>query len=114
MNTAYYTFTTWNDSAMASGFDGGASLVRQSRRDAAPAADNVIDLNAWRAANPELTAREEADWDAGAYESLEEPELSVPAPRPRKSHRAAVLAELASTAGVAAAALAVILRVVAF
>ena len=29
MKTAHYTFTTWNESAMASGFDGAAG-VRQA------------------------------------------------------------------------------------
>lgn len=111
MKTACYTFTTWNSGAMAAGFD-GAALVRQPQRSAAPRTDNVIDLAAWRAANPELTPREEEqDWAALPDG---EPELSIPAPRPRKSRRAAVLTELISTAGVAAAALAIILRVVAF
>ena len=117
MKTACYTFTTWNSGAMAAGFD-GAALVRQPQRSAAPRTDNVIDLAAWRAANPELTPREEEqDWAALPYgepEEPEEPELSIPAPRPRKSRRAAVLTELISTASVAAAALAIILRVVAF
>lgn len=114
MKTACYTFTTWNSGAMAAGFD-GAALVRQPQRSAAPRRDNVIDLAAWRAANPELTPREEEqDWAALPYGEPEEPELSIPAPRPRKSRRAAVLTELISTAGVAAAALAIILRVVAF
>ena len=114
MKTACYTFTTWNSGAMAAGFD-GAALVRQPQRSAAPRTDNVIDLAAWRAANPELTPREEGqDWAALPYGEPEEPELSIPAPRPRKSRRAAVLTELISTASVAAAALAIILRVVAF
>ncbi len=114
MKTACYTFTTWNSGAMAAGFD-GAALVRQPQRNAAPRADNVIDLAAWRAANPELTHQEEEqDWAAPTYGEPEEPELSIPAPRPRKSRRAAVLTELISTASVAAAALAIILRVVAF
>ena len=115
MKTAHYTFTTWNAGAMAAGFDGGAAPVRRPTRRTAPGTDNVIDLNAWRAANPELTPREEEqDWAAPTYGEPEEAELSIPAPRPRKSRRAAVLTELISTASVAAAALAIILRVVAF
>lgn len=115
MNTAYYTFTTWNDGAMAAGFDGGASMVRQPPRKAAPAGDNVIDLNAWRAANlatPEED-QEERDW-AGEDRGEEEELRLSPAPRPRRSRRAAFLAELASTLSVAAAALVLIVRVLAF
>lgn len=122
MNTAYYTFSTWNDGAMAAGFDaaaGGArqtAMARQSGQGArARGGDNVIDLNAWRAANLELCREDagdgEMEWTAGEPEGLE---LNVPAPRRRKSRRAAFMAELASTAGVAAAALAIILWVVAF
>ena len=115
MKTAHYTFTTWNADAMAAGFDGGAAPVRRPTRRAAPGMDNVIDLNAWRAANLDLLEQDagdgEMEWTGGEPEELE---LCVPAPRPRKSRRAAFMAELASTAGVAAAALAIILRVVAF
>lgn len=122
MNTAYYTFSTWSNSAMAAGFDaaaGGerqAAMVRQSGQGSrARGGDNVIDLNAWRAANLDLLEQDagdgEMEWTGGEPEELE---LRVPAPRPRKSRRAAFVAELASTAGVAAAALAIILRVVAF
>lgn len=122
MNTAYYTFTTWSGGAMAAGFDGGArqaAMVRQSRR--AQGGDNVIDLSAWRAANPELCPEEGAGQDGWAGEAgwaeeacLEEAELALPAPRPRRSRRAAFAAELASTLSVAAAALAIILRVAVF
>ena len=57
---------------------------------------------------------EELDWDGGAYdEEREEPELYVPAPRLRKSRRAAVAAELIATVSVVAAALAVILGMLA-
>lgn len=123
MKTAHYTFTTWNESAMASGFGGGApvrqaALVREPRRKARTlGGDNVIDLTAWRAAKelePEEEPLDEADWAGAAYGESEEPELYIPAPRPRKSRRAAFLAELTATVGVAAAALAVILLVVAF
>lgn len=115
MKTAHYTFTTWNADAMAAGFDGGAAPARRPTRRAAPGMDNVIDLNAWRAANPELAPQEEnSDWARELSGEWEEPELAIPASRPRKSRRTAVLTELISTAGVAAAALAIILRVVAF
>ena len=117
MNTAYNTLTTWSGGAMAAGFGGSAgdicqtAVVRQSGR--ARGGDNVIDLTAWRAANLEAWADGEA-YAAAEGAEAEEPELSVPAPRPRKSRRAALLAEAASTVCVAAAALAIILRVVAF
>lgn len=120
MKTAHYTFTTWNESAMASGFDGAGrvhqtALVREPQRKAkALGGDNVIDLTAWRAANlledgEELP--EELDWSGGEQEG---PELYSPAPRPRKSRRAAVAAELAATVSVAVAALAVVLWVLVF
>ena len=111
MNTAYNTLTTWSGGAMAAGFDGTAdagrrsALVRQGGR--ARGGDNVIDLTAWRAANLEACGEESADGTAAE-------ELSMPAPRPRKSRRAAFWAELASTVSVAAAALAIILRVAVF
>ncbi len=120
MKTVHYTFTTWNESAMASGFDGAgtarqAALIREPQRKARTlGGDNVIDLTAWRAANlleAEEEPLEELDWTG---EEREEPELYIPAPRPRKSRRAAVAAELAATVSVAAAALAVILWVLAF
>ena len=73
----------------------------------------MIDLTAWRAANLEACGEKGTDgtaWDdAGTAE-----ELGMPAPRPRKSRRAAFWAELASTVSVAAAALAIILRVAVF
>ena len=111
MNTAYNTLTTWSGGAMAAGFGGSAgdicqtAVVRQSGR--ARGGDNVIDLTAWRAANLEACGEESADGTAAE-------ELSMPAPRPRKSRRAAFWAELASTVSVAAAALAIILRVAVF
>lgn len=116
MKTAHYTFTTY-ESAMASGFGGGAvhqsALIREPER---KGGDNVIDLTAWRAANLVMPEEEEdgSGWSGEEYEEGAEPELCIPAPRPRKSRRAAILAELASTVSVAAAALAVILRVLAF
>ncbi len=122
MKTAHYTFTTWNESAMASGFDGAgaarqAVLIREPERKARIlGGDNVIDLTAWRAANLVMPEEEEDEsgWSGEEYEEGAEPELYIPAPRPRKSRRAAFLAELTATVSVAAAALAVILWVVAF
>ena len=124
MKTAYYTLTTWNESAMASGFDGAGAAARQSvllrepaRKARALGGDNVIDLTAWRAANLAMPEEEELDepgWTDEEYEEELEPELYAPAPRTRKSRRAAFRAELTATLGVAAAALAVILWVVAF
>ena len=92
---------------------------QQPRKAGTLGGDKIIDLTAWRAANlleeeglPEEP--EELDWDGGAYdEEREEPELYVPAPRLRKSRRAAVAAELIATVSVVAAALAVILGMLA-
>lgn len=124
MKTAHYTFTTWDDSVMAAGFDGAvggrhqAALVRQTQRVRAAGEDKVIDLTAWRAANLNLVeeAWEQPAWDGGEPGQDAEPveELTVPAPRLRRSHRAMVTAELASTLSVVAAALVLILRVLAF
>lgn len=117
MNTAYYTLTTWSGGAMAAGFDRAADCARQTaivRQSGRRGGDNVIDLTAWRAANLETCPEERMDEAAWSGDEAAEGELSVPAPRPRKSRRAAFLVELASTVSVAAAALAVILRVVAF
>lgn len=112
MKTAHYTFTTWNDSAMAAGFDGRqAAMVRQPRQAVIREEDKVIDLTAWRAANLDLLEPEERleeDW------TEEAPELVVPAPRPRKSHKAMLTAELVSTLSVAAAGAALILRILTF
>ena len=122
MKTTYYTLTRWNDGAMAAGFDSTAggerrpAEVRQPGRRARPVGgDNVIDLNAWRCANPEL-CREKAEdgpyWDDGGQE---EQELVLPAPRARRGYRRAMCAaELAATLAVAAAALALALRVLLF
>lgn len=122
MKTAHYTFTTWNERAMASGFDGAGAagrqgaLVREPQRPARPLGrDNVIDLTAWRAANLAMPEEEpeELEWDGGD-DGEGEPELLLPAPRPRKSRRAALVAELVSTASVVVVTLAIILRVLAF
>lgn len=122
MKTVHYTFTTWNERAMASGFDGAAAvhqaaLIPQRPQKARTlGGDYIIDLTAWRAANlleDEEEPLEELDWADAGYEEREEPELYIPAPRPRKSRRAAVAAELIATVGVVAAALAVILGMLA-
>ena len=126
MKTAHYTFTTWNERAMASGFDGAgtagrqAALVREPQQPARPVGgDNVIDLTAWRAANLAMPEEEpeELEWDGGddgGDGGEAEPELLLPAPRLRKSRRAALVAELVSTASVVVVTLAIILRVLAF
>lgn len=123
MKTAHYTFTTWNERAMASGFDGAGAagrqgaLVREPQRPARPLGrDNVIDLTAWRAANLAMPEEEpeELEWDDGGDGGEAEPELLLPAPRLRKSRRAALVAELVSTASVVVVTLAIILRVLAF
>lgn len=123
MKTTYYTLTRWNGGAMAAGFDSAAggerrqAVVRQPRRRAqAVGGDNVIDLNAWRCANPELCREEAVDgrwyWDDGEQED-QEPVL--PAPRARRDRRRTMCAaELAATLAVAAAALALMLRVLLF
>lgn len=115
MNTAYYTFTSWTDGKLAAGFGGGldgtrrTAITKERSRGARPTGgDNVIDLSAWRAAN--LSAFEEEPDRAG--EELPEPD--IPAPRPWKSQRAALVAELISTASVALVALVVIVQVLTF
>ena len=115
MNTAYYTFTSWTDGRLAAGFGGGldgtrrTSVTEERPRGTRPTGgDNVIDLSAWRAAN--LSAFEEEPDQAA--EELSEPD--IPAPRPRKSRRAALAAELISTASVALAALVIIVQVLTF
>lgn len=123
METVHYTFTAWNDGAMASGFDGPVTgtrhtaVVREPERKSCPlGVDNVIDLAAWRAANLNMAEPpEEPDWAAGQEdEGAEASGFAVPAPRIRKSRRAALVAELVSTACVAAVTLVIILRVLAF
>ena len=117
MKTAYYTFTTWNDGAMAAGFDSGLNKERQSALIRQPVGesrardgDKVIDLNAWRAVNSD-----EAE-DGPEWETVEPdwPGGALPAPRPRKSRRAMLVAELVSTLSVVAVAAAIIVRVLAF
>ena len=125
MKTTYYTLTTWDDGAMAAGFDraaGGecqqATVCQPEKRTRPVGGDNVIDLNAWRCANPELCWKETVDepyWGDGEPEEPKEPELVLPAPRGRRDHRRAMCAaELAATLAVAAAALALMLRVLMF
>lgn len=124
MKTAYYTFTTWDDGAMAAGFDRTvgeprqAAMIRRTEgRTRALDEDKVIDLAVWRAANLDQEEPEESAWDGGEGEwTAEAPEESpaVPAPRPRKSRRAMLTAELVSTLSVVAAALALIVRVLTF
>lgn len=116
MKTAYYTFTIWKDNAMAAGYDGAPSsrqtaMVRQSERQARPGGrDNVVDLNAWRAAGPD-GLREEPEWDDEGQAA----ELIPPAARPRRDHRRAmVTAELVSTLCVAAVTVVLIVRVLTF
>lgn len=121
MKTAYYTFTTWEGGAMAAGCDGGlggerrTSLVRRPAGEScARDRDKVIDLTAWRAANldgEEAEDRAGLDWDeAGPDWTEEEP----PAPRPRRSRRAMVTAELVSTLSVVVVAVAIIVRALTF
>ena len=76
----------------------------------------MIDLTAWRAANLAMPEEEpeELEWDGGDDGGEAEPELLLPAPRLRKSRRAALVAELVSTASVVVVTLAIILRVLAF
>lgn len=117
MKTAYYTFTTWDDNAMAAGFDGAASS-RQTAMERQPegrvrhtGGDNVIDLSAWRAAEPD-ELQDELDWDDVEGD---EPEPVLPPARPRRDHRRAmVAAELLSTLCVAAVAVVLIVRVLTF
>jgi len=99
---------------MAAGYDGAAggprrtSLVRQPGPGNAPEGDKIIDLTAWRVANLELPGEEPLGGEAWA----DQPD--IPAPRERRQRRALLTAELVSTLSVAALALAVILRVLAF
>lgn len=120
MKTTYYTLTTWDNGAMAAGFDSPAgggrqwAMTRQPEQVHRAKEDKVIDLNAWRAANLDLFQEEACgpDWDGG---EPEEPELVLPVPRARRDHRRAMcLAELAATLAVAGAAFALMLRVLLF
>ena len=121
MKTAYYTFTTWENSAMAAGFDGApsgprqAAMVRQPEGRVRPAGrDNVVDLNAWRAAEPDEP--QTGPWDEPGWDGEgQAEELVLPAARPRRDHRRAMLAaELVSTLCVAAVTVAIIVRVLTF
>lgn len=123
MKTISYTFTTWDDGALAAGFDGAASpsrgvLIRQPEARVRRAAEEkVIDLNSWRAANLEqLRAEPEEEQAEPLWEDGEAlPEVEPPAPRQRRNHhRARFAAELASTLAVAGAAAALMLRVLLF
>lgn len=121
MKTTYRTFTAWDGDAMAAGFSGTAGGERHPAMTCRPGSrvrraeeDKVIDLNAWKAANPGLLQEEAGapDWDGG---EPDEPELVLPAPRARRDHRRAMCAaELAATLAVAGAALALALRVLMF
>lgn len=118
MKTAYYTFTTWEDSAMAAGFNGAQPsrqtvMVRQpEERGRSAGRDNVVDLSAWRAAElDELRAKPQD----GPERDEEEPAVVLPAARPRRDHRRAMLtAELVSTLCVAAVTVVLIVRVLTF
>lgn len=122
MKTISYTFTTWDDGALAAGFDGAASpsrgvLIRQPEARVRRAAEEkVIDLNSWRAANLEqLRAEPEEEQAEPLWEEEALPEVEPPAPRQRRNHhRARFVAELASTLAVAGAAAALMLRVLLF
>jgi len=111
MNTSYHTLTTWNDGAMAAGFDSAAVEFRRENR------DNVIDLSVWRAANlDELRGELEnkpdlPDWNSRTIDRLEP---ALPPRRVRRSRRAMVLAELISTMSVVAVAAVMIIRVLTF
>lgn len=121
MKTAYYTFITWEDRTMAAGFDGTSStrqtaMVRQPEARPRPAGgDNVVDLSAWRTAEPNrqwADPQDEPDLDG---EERDAAEPALPQDRPRRDHRRAMLiAELASTLCVAAVAAVLILRVLTF
>ena len=112
METMYYTLTSREIIVSGDGVAqaaGGAPerqvvlLRRAANAGAAPArADNVIDLAAWKSAREE-EARLEDEWYGGVDEALAQP---APAqPRPRRSHRSAVLlgGELLATLSVVGA-----------
>ena len=112
METTNYTFSCWNDSEMAAGFDSSPNKGRRTaltcgaeRSGRGPGRDNVIDLAAWRMENLERSQDdlEEPDW-----------EPVIPARRVRKSHRAMLIAELASTISVAAILAALMIWVLVF
>ena len=120
MKNAYDTFATWNDGAMAAGFDGDrpprqtVTARRPESRTRSAGGNKVIDLNAWRAANLAMLEKEapdEAEWADQAQWEADGPEPEVPASRLRKSRRAMVTAELASTLSAVAVAVALAVRV---
>ena len=95
MKNAYDTFATWNDGAMAAGFDGDrpprqtVTARRPESRTRSAGGNKVIDLNAWRAANLAMLEKEaldEAEW-AGAGGSR----LPAPQEPPGHGHRRAGL-----------------------
>ena len=107
MSTVYDT-AAWKDGKLAAGFGGGLDGTRRGNaaedrpsRACPVGRDNVIDLAAWREASLSAPGEETAG-----------PE--TPAPRPRRSQRAALIAELVSTACVALVTLVIILRVLTF
>lgn len=115
MKSVYYTFTTWGDGQQAAGFDGSldggrqAAMVRRPNQKArALGGDNVIDLDAWRAANREL-------WDEPGEYTPEEAQTAPPARRARRSHRGAYVdPELFAILGVVGVLAALMVRVLMF
>lgn len=123
MKTAYYTFTTWNSDGMAAGFGGAvsgprqAAMVRQPGPGQSRGGGKVVDLTAWRTENldgPSDEPMDELTWAAESCGELDEADPAVPVPRPRRSRRAVLTAELISTLSVVAVAAAIILRVLTF
>ena len=98
METMYYTLTSREIIVSGDGVAqaaGGAPerqvvLLRHAASTAAAPrrADNVIDLAAWKSAREEA-ARLEGEWYGGVDEALSSP--APVQPRPRRSHRGAVL-----------------------
>lgn len=118
METTYYTLThreilvSGERIAQAAG-GGPERQVVLLRRAAAPRANNVIDLAAWRSAREE-EARLEQAWYGGVDEALAQ---AAPAqPRPRRAHRQAVLlgGELLATLSVIGAMAVLITRMLLF
>ena len=111
METMYYTLTSREIIVSGDGVAqaaGGAPerqvvLLRHgTNTTAARRADNVIDLAAWKSAREE-EARLEDEWYGGVDEALSSP--APVQPRPRRSHRSAVLlgGELLATLSVVGA-----------
>ncbi|MBD5084256.1 MAG: hypothetical protein HDT33_04120 [Clostridiales bacterium] len=120
MKSVTYTFTTWDDSQRAAGFDGEldsgrqAVMVRKSgvRPCRMPGGDNVIDLAAWRAANQELW---EEQSELEPEYAVEEAEPEAPARRVRSRRRRVYIdPELAFIVGVVGVLAALLIRVLAF